>query len=44
MKAKILIAIFCVGLLCACSKPKYKTRNGGKRLTSIKASGSKKYK
>lgn len=41
MKAKVLIAVFIIGILYSCSKPKYKTRNGGKRIVSIKASGYK---
>lgn len=43
--ATLLIFVFCLGLvISSCSKPKYKTRNGGKRVTSIKASGLKKHK
>ena len=37
----LLIFIFTIGLFASCSKPKYKSRNGGKRVTSIKASGYK---
>lgn len=36
-----LITLFLLGLLVSCSKPKYKARNGGKRITSIKPSGYK---
>lgn len=37
----LLITIFLMGIFMSCSKPKYKARNGGKRITSIKASGYK---
>ena len=42
MKTKIvlLITVFLLGIY-SCSKPKYKARNGGKRITSIKPSGYK---
>jgi len=40
-KILLLISVFLFGLY-SYSKPKYKARNGGKRITSIKASGHKK--
>ena len=38
MKAKVFLFLFCIGIIIpsmqSCSKPKYHTRNGGKRIVS----------